>query len=53
MCSSMDQINIKCVCVFVILLMCVEEGCSWLFPVGEWQIRRERSVSQRVTVGVR
>jgi len=44
--------------VFVMLSMCVEErgglgeggrggvGCSWLFPVGEWQIGGERSVSQ-------
>lgn len=23
-----------------------KRGCSWLFPVGEWQIRGERSVSQ-------
>jgi len=51
--------------VFVMLSMCVEEkggeggeggeggGCSWLFPVGEWQIGGERSVSQGVTVGMR
>lgn len=43
---------IKCVCVVSCLRlfscqMCVEEGgCSWLFPVGEWQIRGERSESQ-------
>lgn len=38
------------VCVFMHVIMC---GCSWLFPVGEWQIRGERSVSQGVTVGMR
>lgn len=36
--------------VFAILPMCVGRkgggGCSWLFPVGECQIKGERSVSQ-------
>lgn len=34
MCSSMDQINIKCVCMFVILLMCVEEGVLMAVSCG-------------------
>lgn len=32
-----------CVCY---LDVCGKRGCSWLFPVGEWQIRGERSVFQ-------
>lgn len=34
------------VCWLVNIEMCVALGCSWLFPVGEWQVGEgERSVS--------